>query len=86
MRHVGKVGDIVAQTFEEVEPAAFGQETYVLREGGEDAAGEEFGDLFWGVLEFEVTGEDGEFRCDFAGDFRGDSRGVEGERVEPDSA
>jgi hypothetical protein len=84
--HIGEVDYFVPQAFEEVEPTALGKETHVFGEGGEDASREEFGDLFWGVLEFEVTGEYGEFGCDFAGDFRGDSRGVEGERVEPDSA
>jgi hypothetical protein len=42
----------LATSFEEVEPAAFGKKVYVFGEGGEDAAGEEFGDFFWRVLEF----------------------------------
>lgn len=86
MRHVGKVGDIVAQAFEEVKPTAFRKKAYVFGEGGEDAAGEEFGDFFWGVTDFEVASEDGEFGCDFASDFGGDAGGVEGERIEPDGA
>ena len=68
-------GDIHAQDFEQVEPAALGQESDVLAKGGKGAAGEEFGDHFacpwlgWDLLSCGVAPgwDDADLRSWFRG-------------------
>jgi hypothetical protein len=59
--HLREDGDVlsVAQALEEMKPTLLGEEFHVFCEGGEDATGEELGDLLGGVSEFEVAGEEG---------------------------
>ena len=84
--HGLKVGQIFAQAGEEVGEAVGREEVDVLGEAGEDAAHEERGDGFRGVILFEGSGEGGEVAGDVAGDAGGDAAGVEREGVEPDGA